>query len=127
MGQAENFQEWLNLCEQEFLNAGHFLPEECLPFIEKKWNKAHPSTSSGEEEAIASRFERFEQEREIEGITVSAKLERRIRKFPSDLEFTPKQISTFSGTNKNTTRRELQELTKKGTIVRVSRGRYKLA
>jgi hypothetical protein len=123
MGQAETFSEWLDMCEQEFLNAGHFLPEEVEPLLEKRWNRNHPTHT----EEIPSRFERFEQERDREQETKGAILERRISKFPQDLEFTPSQISKFTGVNKNTTRRELQELVAEGKLQRVSRGRYRQA
>lgn len=127
MGQAENYEDWFNMAEEEFLNSGHFLPEQTLPLIKKKWDKAHPTTSSGQEEEIASRFERFEQQADKQGLTKGELLERRISKFPEDLEFTPKQIAQFTGMNKNTVRRELQEFVEDGTLQRVGKGRYRKA
>lgn len=124
MGQAESVSDWISMCEQEFVNAGHFLPEEVLPLLQKKWSRAHPEERPQIEE---SRFDKFEKEREKERITIGQKLERRIDKFPQDFEFSPIQLSKFTGVNKNTTRRELQELVAEGKLQRVSRGRYRQA
>lgn len=126
MGQAETVSEWLDMCEQEFLNAGHFLPEEVMPMLESRWNKRHPTTSSGQEEELSKRMERFDKEGS-HNEAIHNRLERRIDKFPQDLEFTPSQLSKFTGVNKNTTRRELQEFVAEGKLQRVSRGRYRLA
>lgn len=122
MGQAETVSEWLDMCEQEFLNAGHFLPEEVMPMLESRWNKRHPQREPQEEQ-----FTKFERQQEATHEAVHSRLERRIDKFPQDLEFTPSQLSKFTGVNKNTTRRELQEFVAEGKLQRVSRGRYRLA
>lgn len=117
MGQATDFNDWLSMCEEEFLNAGHFLPEESIVFIQKKWTKAHPD----------ERITPPPPPRPPDDLTISKKLQRRFEKFPQDLQFTPSQLAKFTGTNKNTIRRELQEFVADGTLQRVSRGRYRLA
>jgi len=120
MAGLTNYQEWKNMCEQEFLNAGHFMPEQVYPFLEKKWLKTHESLLDKEKPIP-------EPEPIPESVGKQDKLFRRITLFPEDLEFTPKQVASFTGTNYNTTRRVLQELVTEGILQRIARGRYRLA
>lgn len=125
MSQAENYQDWKNLCEQEFLNSGHFLPEGVYPLLERKWLKYHDTLDIGQEAGI-DLPEKTISPPKPSG-TVRKRLATRIENFPSDLEFSPKQIAQFTGINKNTVRRELSEMIQQGTLQRISRGRYRLA
>lgn len=125
MNQADNYQEWKDMVEQEFLNAGHFLPQDVYPLLERKWLKSHDSLDVGKEDTGIDLPQESITVKEYE--TIGANLSKRIDKFPSDLEFTPSQIAKFTGYNKNTVRRELQELVAEGKIQRIAKGRYRLA
>lgn len=124
MNQASSKSEWISMCEQEFLNSGHFLPEESIPFIEKKWELKHPDVK---EDPQQTRIEQFEQEQERTGFTKKELIQKKLISFPADIEFTPLQFSKFAGTNKNTTRREFQQLEREGFLTRTRKGVYKLA
>jgi len=111
--QFNNYAEWKEAVESEFLNSGHFFPEQVYPLLQESWDKNH-------EEKQEPVYLPPEPER-----TESAKLFRRIDRLPQDVEFTPKQISSYSGVNYNTVRRELQEGVLSGELQRVRIGVYR--
>jgi Fic family protein len=115
MGQFDTYEEWRNEVEQEFINTGHFFPKQVYALIEAEWNKYHAGKAE------------FPEPSEEEGKFVRERIAFRIEKFPQDLEFSPKQLANFTGENKNTVRRELQQLVEEGTLQRISRGRYRKA
>lgn len=122
MGLAKgSFSKWLSLIDAEFLNSGHFLPKEVEPMLEKRWLKFHDTkevAEKGEEEPI--------KEPEPPRGTIGKQLDARFERLPSGIEFTPKQVASWTGFNKNTVRRELQEFTEQGRLQRTAKGRYRV-
>lgn len=122
MGQAEgSFSTWLGLIEAEFLNTGHFLPKEVNPLLEKKWLNKNDQLEPRGQEDIAPPPPPPEPQ------FIGDKLADKFSRLPTDIEFTPKQIAQWTGFNKNTVRRELQEFVADGTLQRIEKGRYRLA
>jgi hypothetical protein len=121
MGLAEgSYSKWLGMVESEFLQSGHFIPKKAIPLIEKKWLSVNDQLEiSGRDIAPPPP--------PPEPKLIRDDLESRFERLPSDIEFTPKQVSQWTGFNKNTIRREMQEAVERGTLQRISKGRYRLA
>lgn len=117
---GNSYSKWIGRLESEFLNSGHFLPNQIYPLAEKRWLKSHDRLEPKGQEDIAPPPPPPEPK------TIGGQLSDRFDRLPSDIEFTPKQIAQWTGFNKNTVRRELQEFVNEGTLQRVAKGRYRL-
>lgn len=118
---GDSYAKWIGASEAEFLNAGHFLPKQIYKIAEKKWLKKHDRLEPKGKEDIAP------PPPPAEPRTIGGKLSDRFSRLPSGIEFTPTQITQWTGFNKNTVRRELQEFVAEGTLQRIERGRYRLS
>lgn len=117
----ESYSKWLGNVESEFLNSGHFLPKQVYPLLEKKWLTHNERLEPKGKEDIAPPPPPPEPK------TIGGQLNDRFDRLPSNIEFSPKQIAQWTGFNKNTVRRELQEFVAEGKLQRVGIGRYRLA
>ena len=118
---GESYSKWIGELEANFLNSNHFLPNEVYQLAEKQWLKDHDALEPKGKEDIAPPPPPPEPK------NIRDRLEDRFDRLPSDIEFSPAQISKWTGFNKNTVRRELQEAVERGTLQRVAKGRYRLA
>ena len=118
---GDSYSNWISELEREFLNSSHFLPNEIYPLAEKAWLKKHDRLEPKDKEDIAPPPPPEEPK------TIGGKLSSRFDRLPADIEFTPKQIANWTGFNKNTVRRELQEFVAEGRLQRIEKGRYRLA
>jgi len=113
-----SFTKWLSMIDNEFLQSGHFLPHtEVDPLLEKRFLKHHEKLEPSEEAP---------QEPQAPKGNIGKRLSERFDRLPEGTEFTPKQISQYTGFNRNTVRRELQEFVAEGRLQRVSKGRYRV-
>lgn len=122
MGFAEgSFSKWLGLVESEFLKSGHFLPKEVNKLLEKKWLAKNEQLEPEKDKDITP------PPPPPEPTTIGENLSIRFDRLPEGIEFTPRQLAQWTGFNKNTIRRELQEFVAEGTLQRISKGRYRVA